>query len=57
MNKDINAPMGELLTINGTQFFVVGKTRIKVTEHFPEKGPSMSNLLEDLIVYTAKQAS
>ncbi len=57
MSKATSAPKGELLTINGTQYFVVGKTRIKVTEHFPEQGPSISNLIEDLIIYEAKKAS
>lgn len=57
MNKDASAPKGELLTINGTQYFVVGKTRIKVTEHFPEQGPSMSSLIEDLIIYETKETS
>lgn len=57
MNKDTRAPAGELQTIDGTQYFVVGKTRIKVTEHFPEQAPTMASLIEDLILYTAKQAS
>ena len=47
---------GTYTTIGGTLYFVVGKTRIKVTEHFPKKGPQLSDLLEDVITYTAKTA-
>ena len=32
-----------------------GKNRIKVTEHFAEKGKPMSELLEELILYAARQ--
>lgn len=55
MRSPAPASRGELLTINGTQYFVLGKTRIKVTEHFPEKGPSISSLIEDLIIYTGNK--
>ena len=34
---------------NGTQYFVVGKYKIKVSEHFPEQGKSLDNLLEDAV--------
>lgn len=47
---------GKCITIDGVHYFVIGKTRIKVTEHFQEQGPSLTELLEDVITYTAKSA-
>jgi hypothetical protein len=34
---------------SGTQYFVVGKYKIKVSEHFPERGKTIDNLLEDAV--------
>ena len=34
---------------SGTQYFVVGKYKIKVSEHFPERGKTFDNLLEDAV--------
>lgn len=47
---------GNYLTVNGTLYFIVGKTRIKVTEHFPQTGPTVTDLVEDAISYSAKSA-
>lgn len=47
---------GNYVTINDTLYFIVGKNRTKVTEHFPQEGPTISELLEDVIKYTAKSA-
>ena len=47
-------PNGEYVTLNGQQYFQIGKTRIKVTEHFPEAGTSMADQLVDVIIYTAR---
>ena len=47
---------GTCITIDGIHYFVIGKTRIKVTEHFQEQGPSLTKLLEDVITYSAKSA-
>ena len=44
------------ITINGTLYFVIGKTRIKETEHFPEGGPTVIDLMEDVITHSAKSA-
>ena len=33
----------------------MGKTRIKITEHFPERGRTMGELIEELILYAARQ--
>jgi hypothetical protein len=35
------------------QYFVVGNTRIRVTEHFTENGKSIDGLLEDVIRHVA----
>ena len=37
----------------GVTYFVVGKTRIKVTEHFSPNGKPLPVLLEDVIRYAA----
>lgn len=34
---------------SGTQYFVVGKYKIKVSEHFSERGKTIDNLLEDAV--------
>ena len=39
---------------DGQLYFVHGKNRIKVTEHFPSTGKPMNLLLEDLIQFSAK---
>ena len=44
------------ITINGILYFVVGKTKIMVTEHFPQTGPTVTDLVEDAITYSAKSA-
>lgn len=40
---------------DGQEYFHMGKTRIKITEHFPEKGRAMGELIEELILYAARQ--
>lgn len=39
----------------GNQYFVVGKNRIKITEHFTDKGKSIDVLLTDLIEAKIKE--
>ena len=41
---------------DGEMFFYVGNTRIKVSEHFNDKGKSIEELLEDVIKYSAKSS-
>ena len=48
---------GEYMTLNGQTYFQIGKTRIKVTEHFQEAGPSMADQLVDVITYTARSGN
>ena len=39
---------------DGEMFFYVGNSRIKVSEHFNDKGKSVEDLLEDVINYSVK---
>lgn len=38
---------------DGTQYFVLGKTRIKISEHFANNGKHLGSLLEDVIQHAA----
>ena len=50
MEKSKKENVGKTVTDeSGTQYFVVGKYKIKVSEHFPEQGKSIDNLLEDAV--------
>ena len=50
MVKDKRETVGKTITEeSGIQYFVVGKYKIKVSEHFPEQGKSIDNLLEDAV--------
>jgi len=40
---------------DGQLYFIYGKNRIKVTEHFSSAGKRMDLLLEDLIQFSAQQ--
>ena len=45
---------GSMLTAaDGNQYFVMGKIRIKVSEHFAENGKPLNSLLEDVIQHAA----
>lgn len=55
-NKNDHTSSDDYVTINGTLYFVVGKTRIKVVEHFQQSGPEIMDLLENIITYSAKSA-
>ena len=39
----------------GDEYFIFGKCRIKITEHFPENGRTINELIEELILYKAKK--
>lgn len=34
----------------GQEYFYIGKTRIKVVEHFPDTGPSLCDLMKRMIL-------
>ena len=45
-----NGPTGKTVTINGEEYYIMGKTRIKITEHFPASGKQIDELITDLII-------
>lgn len=47
---------GEVVTAEtGEQYFIMGKNRIKITEHFPAKGKAIEELITDLITHKIKE--
>lgn len=53
-NESNNKNSGTLLTEkDGTQYFVMWKVRIKVSEHFAQDGKPLDSLLEDVIQHAA----
>ena len=42
---------------NATQYFTCGNTRIKITEHFPDVGKTLNEVLVDVIQYAAQAAA
>lgn len=48
------AVQGQLLkTEDGTQYFICGKSRIRVSEHFAAEGKPLDDLIADVIQHTA----
>ncbi len=39
------------IELDGTLYYYNGNTRIRVTEYFKESGPTLSDLVEDVILY------
>lgn len=49
-------PRGELMTAaDGKQYYIIGKNKIKITEHFPAKGKPIEELIIDLITNKIKE--
>ena len=44
-------------TENGTQYFVCGNSRIKISEHFATCGKPIGGLIVDVVRHTAEKAS
>lgn len=40
---------------DGTQYYIFGKSRIKITERFSDKGKSINDLISDLIQAKIKE--
>ena len=40
---------GNIAWIDNVLYFIEGKTRIRITEHFPDKGKHVGNLIENVI--------
>lgn len=42
-------------TETGEQYYILGKNRIKITEHFPASGKPIDELVTDLIIHKIKE--
>lgn len=54
----LKAPEEEPRTITdaeGAEYFIMGKTRIKITEHFPSTGKPIDELVTDLITHKMRE--
>lgn len=55
---DKPAPMGakgQTIEENGIEYFIYNNVRIKVTEHFPDNGKQISELITELIQHKIKE--
>ena len=50
-----SGPTGTTMTINGEQYYIIGKNRIKITEHFPTSGKQIDELIIDLIAHKIRE--
>lgn len=44
-----------ITTETGEQYFIMGKNRIKITEHFPADGKQLDELIADLVTQKIKE--
>lgn len=42
-------------TETGEQYFIMGKNRIKITEHFPTNGKQLDELIAELVTQKIKE--
>ena len=56
-DSNIKIQTGQIVTENGKQYFVCGSNYIEISEHFAEKGKSLRDLIEDVIIYTADNST
>lgn len=40
---------------DGEQYFIIGNTKIHIVEHFKENGPTLTELVEELILYKVRE--
>lgn len=52
-----DTPKGETKEINGEQYYIIGRNRIKITEHFPASGKPLDELITGLIVNKIRESS
>ena len=53
-NDNLTQQTGQLVTMeNGTEYFICGNNRIKISEHFAAKGRPLGDLIVDVIQYIA----
>lgn len=53
--KDDGIHDGMTITENGKNYFIFGKTRIKITEHFSANGRTIDELLSDYVQKKIKE--
>lgn len=46
---------GRTVIENGEQYFIMGKNKIKIVEHFPDEGKQLDELITDLITQKIKE--
>lgn len=46
---------GQTIIEDGKQYYIIGKNRIKITEHFPTDGKQLDELITDLITQKIKE--
>ncbi len=46
---------GPIVTVDGQPYFVIGKNRIKITEHFSPDGKPIDELIADYIIQKVKE--
>ena len=52
----MNIPtQGKTVIEDGEQYFIMGKNKIKITEHFPADGKQLDELITDLITQKIKE--
>lgn len=50
-------PEGITTTVNGEQYFILGKNRIKITEHFSPSGKPIDELVTGLIINKIRESA
>lgn len=56
MSGSVPPKKGEVMTAaGGEQYYIIGKNRIKITEHFPTNGKQIEELITDLITNKIKE--
>lgn len=46
---------GQTIEENGQEYFVIGNLKIKITEHFPDNGKEIQELVAELITHKIKE--
>lgn len=53
--EQVNSKGATVTDNDGNQYFVMGRTRIKITEHFADNGKPINELVADLIEAKIKE--
>ena len=46
---------GQTVIEDGKQYYIIGKNKIKITEHFPADGKQLDELITDMITQKIKE--